>query len=245
VMRMRRWGGCLLALMLVGCSHSPVRSHADLEQAAQYNAELGKGYLREGAYETALEKFRRALQQDPDLPDAHAGIAQLYARLGQQERAVQHFEEAVELAPRRSDVLNDYAIYLCDHGQPQAAEKLFLRAANNPDYAAPEVSYTFAGICAQRQNDLAKAKGYLQRALQIKPTYPDALWAMARLALAAHDPRQAQAYLRRYHGIVPPNRASLQLAIQIEQQLGDQEAVQAYQKRLATEFGEQRPHEIP
>lgn len=235
----------LLMISVTGCAHHASKDQVNLEQAAQYNAELGKGYLREGAYEVAMDKFRRALQQDPDLPDAHVGIAQLYARLDQQDLADQHFRKAVRLAPQRSEVLNDYAIYLCDRGQAQVAEKLFLQAAENPNYAAPEVSYTFAGICAQRQNDVAKTKSYLQRALQINPRYPDALWALAKLALAEQNAVQAQDYLRRYHGIVPPNRESLQLAIQIEQRLGNQQAVETYQKRLVTEFGEQRPHEIP
>jgi len=235
----------VLMITLTGCVHHANKDQVNLERAARYNAELGKGYLREGAYEVAMDKFRRALQQDPDLPDAHVGIAQLYARLDQQDLAEQHFRKAVRLAPQRSEVLNDYAIYLCDHGRPQAAEKLFLQAAENPNYAAPEVSYTFSGICAQRQNDLTKAKSYLQRALQINPRYPDALWALAKLALAEQNAVQAQDYLRRYHGVVPPNRESLQMAIQIEQKLGNQQAVESYQKRLMTEFGEQRPHEIP
>ena len=40
------------------------------EQAAKANVQLGIAYMRDGEMESSLNKFQKALEQDPDLPSA-------------------------------------------------------------------------------------------------------------------------------------------------------------------------------
>ena len=64
----------VLVLVLSGCASKQAQQSA--ESPAQINARLGLNYMQQGNYEIAMEKLKRALEQDPNLADAHHYIAE-------------------------------------------------------------------------------------------------------------------------------------------------------------------------
>jgi len=223
------------ALMATACTQN-TKDYPPGQSPAEINVELGLHYMREGEKNAAMEKFQKALEQEPNLAAAHSGIAVLYESLGETAKADQHFRRAVSLNPKDARAQNNYGAFLCRDDRWPEAERHFLAAANEPLYDAPYMALTNAGICAYGAKDVAKAEQYWRRALELNPRYPAALLQMARLGVEQKQYMSARAYLQRLHEVVRPSAESLWLGIQTERALGDRNAEASYSLLLKNHF---------
>lgn len=223
------------ALMASACTQN-TKDYPPGQSPAEINVELGLHYMREGEKNAAMEKFQKALEQEPNLAAAHSGIAVLYESLGETAKADQHFRRAVSLNPKDARAQNNYGAFLCRDDRWPEAERHFLAAANEPLYDAPYMALTNAGICAYGAKDVAKAEQYWRRALELNPRYPAALLQMARLGVEQKQYMSARAYLQRLHEVVRPSAESLWLGIQTERALGDRNAEASYSLLLKNHF---------
>lgn len=237
-----------LTIALAGCQQGGVRGDSDLEDntgqmgqeedagVGEVYVRLAVGYMQEGQLDTALKKARRALKLEPDNAEAHNIIALIYDRLGQAGLAEQHFKRGLKIQPRHSYMLNAYGTYLCGNGRYDEADEQFQMALKNPLYKTPEVAYTNAGICAGRKPDLVRAEYYLRKALENNPKLPVTLLQMSRVSYDKGEYLSGRAYLERYLGVARHTASSLWLGIQIERELGDQNAVSSYSLSLRNNF---------
>ncbi len=230
------WLLLLLGLLPVACSTQHGREPQGPRSPAQINAELGVRYMQQGNLDVALDKLRRALEQDPKLPAAHHYIALLYNRLGSPELAEKHFQRALELTPKDPALLNNYGVFLCGHGHYDAAIERFLQTLQVPEYRRPDEAYENAGLCALRIPDRARAEAYFRHALKVNPLRASTLYQMMKLSYEEQRYRQARAFLQRYERVARHNPRSLWLALQMEKQLGNQRAVAAYSQMLREKF---------
>lgn len=230
----------LFAALLTACSGPSHRlSPENARRAAISNAELGSGYLAQGNLALSKAKFEKALEQDPDLPQAHAGYALLMTRLGQNKDADKHFKRALRGDPYNSDTLNNYGTFLCGQNRIEEAEKQFLAALRDPLYRTPEYAYTNAGRCSMKIPDYDRAEGYYGKALQSNPRFTDALYEMAVLYDKKGNYRLANAYMQKFeqHGGANTHTAtSLWLAIQLARRNGDKNAEASYSLLLRNRF---------
>lgn len=95
-----RWALIIMAMAWLaapGCTAFkwPDSSHDE----AQALLQQGRAYLDEGLTDSALAAFGMALEADPDLVDAHMGMAGVYRQYGNYEVASRSYERAAELAP--------------------------------------------------------------------------------------------------------------------------------------------------
>ena len=93
-----------------------------------------------------------------------------------------------------------------------------------------------AGACAGDAGLSELAAVYLDRALELDPTNPVALGAMAQREFRSGDAFRARAFSERRLAAAPADRSALLLASQIEEKLGDREAAAGYVRRLRAEF---------
>lgn len=228
------------AWLLSGCASGGSAlpgNRISLKQAAQYNVELGIAYLRQGQRDLAMQKLQKALEQNPDNADAYMGLGLLYDTIGDTERADHNYRIALRKAPDNPQIQNNYAVFLCQHGQLQKSEKYFIEAARNPLYPTPEAAYTNAGVCANRIPDVAAAEQYFRKALDINPNFPDALYQMARLSYAQKKYLQARAFLERFDLVTPqPQPEALLLGVETERALGNARGASEYTRKLLTQF---------
>ena len=223
-----------LAVLLAACAQNPERKGGTA--AAKANVELGIQYMRAGMKAVALEKLKKALQQDPRLPEAHNAIAVLYENLGEIELAEEHFRKALALDPDDSQARNNFGNFLCRHGNWEEAEKQFVLASQDPLHEHPEMPLANAGICAKLHGDLDKAEKYLRQAVRTNPLYPTALLQMAKLMLEKKEYMRARAYLQRFQSVSKPTAESLWIGIQTERALGDRNAEASYALMLRNRF---------
>lgn len=189
-----------------------------------------------GKLDSAEKRARAALKLIPDRPDALLLLAAIADRRGEGPRAGELLQRAVAQAPERGDVLNNYAAWMCDHGNAEASLGMFERAIAAPGYASPGVALSNAGACALRAKQPVPAERYLRAALAQDPRDAQALDAMAQLSFDDGRYMEARAFSERRLAAAPPTRSVLQLASQIETRLGDQRAADRYQQRIRQEF---------
>jgi type IV pilus assembly protein PilF len=228
----------VMAVMLAACTSSAERKHEkeNAAKAASAYTQLGLGYYREGKYELSLTKLEKALELDPDLPQAHGAIAVLYEKVGDARLAEKHYKKALRLSPDDSRAQNNYGQFLCFQGRYQEAQEEFARAAKNPFYASPAVPLTNAGLCAKRIPDLQLAEQYFRQALQADPKFAPALLQMAVARFEAGQFLSTRAYLERFQQVAEHNPESLWLAVQTESALRDPVASGRYAKLLRKNY---------
>jgi len=224
----------VIAALLLACTSTETQSNN--QRIAETNTQLGVGYLQQGRVDASLEKFKKALAAVPDYPQAHSSIALAYERIGDEKLAAKHYKRALDLNPEDGATLNNYAAFLCNTGKTQEAEKLFLQAIKTRGYRTPARAYENLGVCALRIPDYEKAEQYLRRALQLDPRLPTSLLNMARISLEQQNYLSGRGYLQRFQELAPLNADGLWIAIQVEQNLGDTNAVRNYALKLRRQF---------
>jgi len=230
---------CSLAAACVQTTTGRVRSEpAPPEEAAEQYYQLGARYLRNGSYELARDRLKRALELDPRMAIAHSTLALTYLRLGNMKLAENHYELAVRYEPSSVDARNAYAVFLCQRGRYDDAHEQFQRARRIDDITRPEIMLTNAGVCMSQKPDLELAEEYFREALENRSTYGEALLQMSLLKVRQEDYLTARAFLQRFLASNMPTPEVLLLAVEVERAIGDDRAADEYRNRLLREFPE-------
>lgn len=235
-----------LGLALAACTttEGTVRPgvEPDLEEAARINTQLGIEYLRKGEDTLALEKLKKALEQDDGQAMAHAVVAFLYQRRGEYDLADRHYRKSLSRNDEDPNTLNNYGAFLCARGEWRRAERMFLEATEIRSNTAPEDAWANAGTCL-RTHEPKRAEDYLREALKINPRHSNALAQMAELTFQKKDYLRTRAFLQRYQAVARDTPQTLLLAARTERALGDQQAARGYERRLRKEFPEAREND--
>jgi type IV pilus assembly protein PilF len=216
--------GLSALLLLGGCatlSSDSTSEESSDQNAAQINFQLGIGYMKAQRFDVAIEKLHKALQYDSTLSEAENALGVLYEATQSARKAEQHYQNALQIKPDYVLAQMNYARFLCSNGKIAEGEALFLQAAVSPLQDAPEIAYTGAGVCARRANQPTQAEHYFQQALQANSNASAALYELAAIKKNQQRYQEAREFLDNYHKRAGFSRASLQLAIDIEQALGN------------------------
>lgn len=224
------------ALALAACASGPKKFESHHDSSADINAKLGLSYMQQGDYDVALEKLKKALDQDPNSVAAHHYSAELYKALNNFELADQHYRKALRLDGNDPAIHNNYGVFLCDRKRYEEAEKQFLQAAKISSYRRPDEAYENAGLCALRIPDARRAEGYFRQALEINPLLPNTLYQMALLNFNARQYLPARAFLQRYAAFAPATPQTLWLAYRVERALDNSAEAEQYATELRTRF---------
>lgn len=235
---------CIIGiLILAACnqvgpsgSNKNIRTSQVTNEVAAANLDLGIAYMKQGKYESALEKLEKARQADPGYSPIYNVLGLLHQQLNDFNKAEDYFKRALNLNSSDSSTLNNYGSFLCRQGRLDEAEKTFLKAAENPLYDTPEIAITNAGLCLYNNKNELDAEKYFRQALQLNPRVPQALIKMCELSFKVQEFLPARAYLQRYQETARHTAKSLWLGIQIEQELGDRDAVSSYALLLRNSF---------
>jgi len=231
-------------LLLVACKGVEVRNDdttgelgtGGKESPGDLYMQLAAEYLRRGQLETALNKAKKALSEDPSNAQAHNVIALIYQRLGEDQLAETHFQKAIALQPKNPYVLNAYASFLCDQNKFTEAETRYMQAIANPLYRTPWISMTNLGTCAKRSGNDSKAESYYSQALRTRPTFGPALAGLAELDYNRGNFKSARTHLERYFKVTQPTPQVLLLAVRVERKLGSKKRASTYAQLLRKSY---------
>lgn len=243
-----------MAALITGCQSNPLTSDADREAAhldtqykdgqskqktaADLNAELGAGYIRNGRYDRALAKLQKALKFDPNHALAHNYLGVLYSRLDQDDLASKHFKRSLEIDPHSSTAMNNYAIFLCEQGKYDDAQTQFQKVFKNPLYMNRAGSYQSAAFCADLKGDYAQSEKLYRKALELNTEMPQSLLGLSRIYYKQGNYDFSWNYFERFDVISVQNADSLWLGINILNKLKqpDYDTLSSYELQLKSKF---------
>ena len=238
------------ATLLSGCaSESPTQSNvpsietgtivgevSDPRNRAKLHTELAAAYYSRGNMGVALEELRTAVAADSGYAPAHGMFGVVYQELRENRLAEQSFERALQLSPNDPDINHNYGWFLCQTKREPASIKYFLQALRNPLYPMPWRSYSAAGQCSMRTNNLKDAEEFFQRALRLEPDDPPSLLNMGQIRYRQDNTGDARKLVSRYNKLVTPTAESLWLALRIERRSGERVAETGYATQLRRRF---------
>lgn len=233
-MRLRCSSILLLLAGLFGCASAPPVNN----RAAEANAELGLKYMQQGDYETAMNKLKRAFDFNPEHPQAHHYMAELYRRLGIPVDAEKHYKLALEYSDNDTSLYNNYGVFLCNEGRLDEAVAQFNKILVNPLFRELANVNENLGLCYQQAGKLEQAKESFRKALRFNQKLTKTLFSLAEISVAQQEWLPARAYLQRWSEVEQHNAASLALAITVEQRLEDRQAVSRLGLELMQNFPE-------
>ena len=152
-----------LALSSISCADP------NTHRAALLNVEIGENYLEHGQMELAKQKLVHALELQPKLAEAHSAISYFYETVGDIKEAETHHDQAIRYGSGRGSFYNNYGTFLCRQGRLQEADIAFNEALKDKKYIRTAEVYENAGICALKQQNVAKAREYFKNAVKHNP----------------------------------------------------------------------------
>lgn len=105
-------GMCFILFGIAGCASDKPAPLTTLDPPSNAVAQVlplftdGNQFFREGRWEAARQQFQSAVQQQPDLAEAHYNLALSMDRMGDQAGAKKHYIEAANLAPGHKVIWN-------------------------------------------------------------------------------------------------------------------------------------------
>lgn len=232
---------CLVVcVFLVGCGSLPSQANEEAQKknaaAANFNVQLGMGYLAQGDIQRSKRKLLLALQQAPDWPQALDAMAYFLEKTGEPKKAEQYYLKAVKIAPHDGSALNNYGTFLCRSGHYSEANKQFIRAVQDPNYLSVAEAYENAGLCSLKIPDNNLASRYFDKAVLQDSQRPTAILELADLRYQQGDYLSANDYLRRYFNLLKPGPRVLLLKVRVAQKLGDRATAAQYSHLLKQQF---------
>jgi len=209
-------------------------------KASKINVRLGVEYYRTGNYQLAVQKLQKAIKQDPKSSQAYHALAVLQNHFLAKDKAEKYFRKSISLDAQNSEALNNFGVFLCIDERYEEANKLLMRAVENPFYSSPAAAYTSAANCILKQGESQlerdKAKEYLSKALAAAINYRPALIKMASISLTEKDYKLTSLYLERFYLTGNATAQSLWLSIRNEQEIGDKSKVALLAEQLRANF---------
>jgi type IV pilus assembly protein PilF len=234
--------GLVAFTLLAGCVASGDSSRkVSNRDAAIANVQLGVAYMQQGNLSLAKEKLDRAEKQDPRNLELHSAMAELEQKLEHPSEAERHYQAALRLAPDSAEVANNYAVFLCRSGKVDQAVKLFDEAARNPLYRSPFAAYTNAAVCLRSNKRGAEAVAYLERAINLRPNFLDAVMELGDLQIEQGHPDLAGNVIDRYMSMGLASPEILVIGLRAAIARGDKPGTDNFARRLRRDFPNSAP----
>jgi type IV pilus assembly protein PilF len=168
----------------------------------------------------------------------------VYMELRENQLAEINFQRALSLAPTDPDINHNYGWFLCQTGREAESIKFFEQAIRNPLYPAPWRSYSAAGVCSLKRNDVKQAEDFFQRALRLEPDEPASLLQLGQIRYAQGNLEEARKLAGRFNKLVSPTAESLWLALRVERRLGERVSESSYATQLRRRYPNSREYQL-
>ncbi len=125
-----------------------------------------------GNYKSAIEKIERILKEDPNIPDAHFSLGNVYWKMGEYDKAIASFKKALEINPKFDFAMINLAnIYRILKRFDDALEMIDEFLALNPRDAQ---GYFIRGDIYLEKKEFEKAMEDFKKSLSFSTTIADA-----------------------------------------------------------------------
>ena len=181
----------LAACLAIACGSS--------EERAQLHLERGAGYLAEDDHAAAAIEYRNALQEDPNLADAHYGLAQALTGLGKAEEAVWELRETIRLDPENFEARLQFGwIALMAGENAKALAQVQVLLARDAEHLEGRLLKTAVLLA---NGDVAQAAAESEAVLRQYPEEKRAVYNLAQARSRQGRIADAESHLLRYRAL--------------------------------------------
>jgi tetratricopeptide (TPR) repeat protein len=158
-----------LALLSAACRHIPTERE---RQAAEIHYDLGIAAQQAGNVQEAVSEFRKALELDPELPEAHNAMGVLlHLAFRRHDEAVTHYQKAIEVRPTFSEAKANLANVHLDKGRYDEAIKLYEEVLNDMLYPTPYFAHGNMGWAFYKKGEMTRAVDSIKTAVTLNPGF--------------------------------------------------------------------------
>lgn len=228
-------------VMTAGCANTTSQTKRYSEADSQVvdegspemiNVKMGVAYFERNDYDTALEKFKRALAHNPKLAIAHSGIALVYSTMNAKDDAEKHYKLSIRYAPNDPTILNNYGTFLCQNGEYLQAVEYYKKTLANPFFKTPETVRENMGVCLMKAEKIDEAEYNFREALRVNPNLPISLYNMVIISAGRNESMKARAFIQRLESLMGLDEKVLKIAYEIENKLGNKRMANQYLAQL-------------
>ena len=133
---------------------------------------MGKALFAAGNIPEAVTQYKKAIQIDPNVADAHNNLGNALLKQGKTDEAVECLQRAMALDPNYLDAINNLGNAFFKQGRTDEAIQYYCRTlALNPNYA---LAHNNLGSALFKQGKTDKAIQRFRHALTLNPDLADA-----------------------------------------------------------------------
>ncbi|KAG9407850.1 hypothetical protein AC1031_021089 [Aphanomyces cochlioides] len=160
------------------------------------NIALGAIYQMEGAADKAMQCYKAVLDLEPTNDAAHGNLGVLYFTARDFSRALGHFTTAMTVQPQKvHEFAHMVALAYHDQGNEELAIHYYEKALERKDEDA-QIHFDF-GVSLQDSGAIMRANAEYNRAIKLRPDFPEAWLNVATLHLRYGDVSMAIKNLKR------------------------------------------------
>jgi len=186
----------LLCAVPLACKHVPTEQEVE---RAGYARDLGVSAMHKQDYRQALSELTRALELNPDDPEAHYALGLTYfSGFNRLNEAEDHLRKAVALRAKFSDAENALGNVLMAKGNCDAAIPFFERAMSNLVWPTPYLAEQNLGWCLYRTGKQDQGINHLKSAVNIQPQLCGGYDYLARIYAERGDQAEIIRWLEKY-----------------------------------------------
>ena len=162
----------------------------------------GVGDLREGKREAAVARFEAAIDMDPTLGAAYAGLASLFLEDGLYDKALESADRLLAVDPGSAEGLGiRYEAYRRMGDEVNMKLALGELQAADPDRIAD--AYYQQGLLLFNEGNAAGAVSAFERVISADPEHARAYYQLGRSYLSAGDYEKGKQFLERFIEMAP------------------------------------------
>jgi tetratricopeptide (TPR) repeat protein len=159
----------LLALFLLACKHVPTEKE---RRSAEIHYELGVQAQLARNEKAALMEYQKALELDPDYPEANNAIGiLLHLAFNRPDEAILHYQKALEVRPNFSEAKTNLANVYLTQARYDDAIKLYDAALNDMLYATPYIAQGNLGWAFYKKGEVERGIQNIKAAVTSNPDF--------------------------------------------------------------------------
>ena len=171
----------LMALLISGCSHGPVKKSPE-EKKAELYYDHGTIHLIRKNYTKALSHLLEAVKLQPENSKIHNNLGMAYFFKKDNQKAMFHLKKSLDFNPKNSEGRNNLASVYMKLGHIKEARKEYALILKDLLYEQQHKTYYNLALMDIREKRTDKAYANLKEAIKINPHYCPAHYQLGILS---------------------------------------------------------------
>jgi len=162
------------------------RTLEDAPHSARIAMEMGREYSETGDFGNAETYFKKAINIDPGLKDAHYNLAKMYEQNGNISSAIQQYKNELKRYPKDIKTMNNLGVLYKNVKRFDLAVDQYNNILKEAPNYAP--AYYNLGVIFKLAGEYAKANEHFKKTLSIDPNFELAKHALQVIANEQQKP---------------------------------------------------------